>query len=456
MGTESKKPVTVIKKDALDSLMFEGVKRARKISELCSEPGSEGLTQDCFSAFYTHSPEIEANAPAAQKGMMEALLSLPEFKALRAGTQNDEIASALGAVSYAPEMIQKLQEVEKKLEEKREQAKKAGKPAPQSLQEALGDGEMATLRQGMRRALGEAQEKTDEYSEAVASWGLDAGELASVPFEQRFELAERLTNSTKLKNISDLVGRFKNIVNSAAAAVQVHGQDEIVDIGISSDIAHLVPSEFVKMEETPDLFFSDFLEGKLLTYNLKGNEDLGKGPIIACMDISGSMDGQREEWAKAVILALMHLAEKQKRAFGFIAFESSVRVRKFWPKAAPASIQDKMDIASVVTNGGTDFVSPLLASFDLRAKEPTLKPADVVFITDGSSDIPEHRLKEILELKAKTEVRIYSIMVCSSSEYELSVLKSFSDQVSSVNSLGEIDVVADLVNKTAADVMGRK
>jgi hypothetical protein len=54
---------------------------------------------------------------------------------------------------------------------------------------------------------------------------------------------------------------------------------------------------------------------------LKGVENLGKGPIIVCQDKSGSMDGQRDEWATAVAIAMSELATKQNRAFGVIHFE---------------------------------------------------------------------------------------------------------------------------------------
>ena len=194
-----------------------------------------------------------------------------------------------------------------------------------------------------------------------------------------------------------------------------------------------------------------FLEGKLLSYELKGVDNVGKGPIIACLDISGSMQGQREMWAKAVVLSLMYLAEKQKRAFGFIAFEAGVKARKYFPKQAPASFKDKLDIASINSNGGgTDFFSALQVAFEMRSKEAGLKPADVVFITDGECELREEQLKEILESKKDTRIYGIAINFGGYGEADGRTLASFSDEIATVSSAGEIDLVKKLITKTAS------
>lgn len=213
-----------------------------------------------------------------------------------------------------------------------------------------------------------------------------------------------------------------------------------------------MPTELVKLIETPDLFYMDYLEGKLLTYNMKGTEDLGQGPVIACLDISGSMSGAREEWSKAVILSLMALAQKQRRSFGFIAFNTDVVEKKFWPKNSPANLQDKMNVASISSTGGTDFYMPLMAAFKMRKDDPTLRPADFIFITDGECGLYGTQKEEILSLKKSTNVRIYSIAINDGGYGEASgdTLKIFSDQIAVVNNLGDINIVKDLIVKTAS------
>jgi uncharacterized protein with von Willebrand factor type A (vWA) domain len=447
------KPVTVVEFDGIDSLMFDSIRDARKVAEICADNDAEGVVQDAFTSFFSHEPKIADDSEPVQAGVVEQMFALPEFSELRAGTQNDEISSALATVQFAPEMITKIVELRKKMKERQEQAKQDGKPSPQNLKEALSENEMSGLRQSLRRSLEKAQKESDQWGDVAAGWGLDKGELKNLPAEKRMKLADTLSNSKKMKRIADLAGRFKNIVNSSAATVPVHGLDEVVDIGISGDVAHMLPTELIKLIETPDLFYSDLIEGKLLTYNLKGVEPMGQGPILCCLDLSGSMDGLREEWSKAVILSLLQLAQKQKRAFGYIGFDSSIQISKFFPRGEQITIQDKIQIAEVFSGGGTEFFQPLKKAFDMRAMDPSLKPADIIFITDGDCHMGSSQLEEILQLKKKTDMRIYSIGIDC---HNTNTLESFSDQVAGVSLNGDvqIDLIKDLVSKTASQKVG--
>ena len=447
--------VTVIEKDAVDDLMFEVVRESSKFNSLVEcdlESNSEGLVQDAFTSFFAHEPQTVEQAEPVQKGIIDTMMALPEFDNLRASAAYDEVGSALGAIQFAPELIKQYKELKKKFEEKKKENESQGKPGPEKLEDGVDSKDMAGLRQGMRRALEKAKDDADDYQDMVANWGIDSAELSKVPFEKRFELAERMGKTDRLKKVSDLVGRFRNIVHTAAATTPVHGVDEIVDIGLSSDVSRMLPTEVVKLVETPDLFISDFLEGKLMTYNLKGKQDIGKGPIIAMLDNSGSMSGERIEWAVATALSLALLAEKQNRAFGLIVFNSRVVFKKYWPKGLPISLNDKVSIAEIGCDGGTSFHEPLKAAFNFRMEEPSLKPADFVFITDGDCDIYGEQLEEILVMKKKAEVRIYSIVI-NDGHYggqTGGTLEKFSDQYVTINSLGEMDTIKNLMTATAS------
>jgi Mg-chelatase subunit ChlD len=62
------------------------------------------------------------------------------------------------------------------------------------------------------------------------------------------------------------------------------------------------------------------LRKNLMQFKLEGKEKEGKGPLIVCIDNSGSMAGEREEWAKGFALGLLTIAKKQKREFCIIHF----------------------------------------------------------------------------------------------------------------------------------------
>ena len=60
----------------------------------------------------------------------------------------------------------------------------------------------------------------------------------------------------------------------------------------------------------------------MLQYRLREDEQKGKGPMVVCIDVSSSMQGDKELWAKAVSLTLMDIARRQRRLFRAVLFSS--------------------------------------------------------------------------------------------------------------------------------------
>jgi uncharacterized protein with von Willebrand factor type A (vWA) domain len=431
-----------------DKIQFESVKESSKISSLCEK--NETLTQDVFNSFFKMSPELVENT--TNSSMMSQLISSKDYKALHTSTRMDDVASAFGTTKFAPNFIEQQKEAEKKAEQAKKTGKKSdGTPVSgDGLEDLLTEEEMSHVRQAIRKGVEAAQQAADDWGQAVSTWGINKGELQNLPFEEKFKLAEQLTAANQLKRISDLAGKMKNIVNTEVSTSYTHGQDEIVDIITGNDIRRLLPTELFKMKMNPTQFALDYSNRALLQYDLKGVEELGKGPIVACLDVSGSMAGSPEVWAKAVILSLMGLAEKQKRDFGFVAFESYVTDKKLFKKESPATIQDKVAIASTSSNGGgTNFYAPLTEAFQMMTEKGTkevLKPADIIFITDGEARLSDEQLEQILLYKKQTGARIYSIAIQC---YSVKTLELFSDHIAQVDAEGNMGTVKDLVGKTA-------
>lgn len=423
----------VVVKDALDRLAFDGVSQA---DSLCAAVIQDAdMTSDIFSSFYKTS--IQTNEINQQrKQLIEQLVSLPEFQNLKKSTQLDDISSAL-ATAHFSDFLQQLQ----KLEEKQAEPGNSGK----SLQELIGEQGMGAMRAAFRRAAEEAGEKIDEWADAKNAFGIQPGELQEMPGKDRMQMAEELLSSKKLIDISALVGRFKNVVNAASSTVFSHGSDEIVDITTGSDLSRLLPTELMKLKSSPEQFYRDFIEGKCLQYNLRGVDQLGKGPILVALDISASMQGWREHYARALTLALMMLARKERRAFGVIFFDAKVQDIKIWTKDAKITIQDRIELINRLSNGGgTSFVEPLTAALDIRSKlNPELKPADLIFITDGECELPEGFESEFSHAKKHTDLRVYGLAV------GVPATMTFCDQIYQVSDGGSIDEVKDIVRRTA-------
>ena len=416
------KPNNVIKSDLTDRMFFQDVAdESVKIKQLCGDQSpARDLCQDVFSSLYRYAPEVLPEAPAAQRGMIEQMMALPEYKGLVADTRGDELSSAMGLLSLAPRMVDQLEEIEEQIKKQQEAQDAAGEGGEPVGFGDLSDEAQAGLRAGMRAALKEAQEAGEKTQQMLLGWGAEPGELKKLPLGEKLKLVDQLSKTPKFNQITELMGRFRNVRGAIEATTFSHGQDEIVDVELGADLSRLLPTELLKFQRTPTLFFKDYLERNLMQYQMKGTEELGRGPIIVCMDISPSMEyGGAHAWCKAAALTLMEVCRKQNRAFGVIAFESTVSFTKFWVKGNKPTIQDKLEIANLGTTGGTDFMPPIREAFRQRSLDAGLKPADVVFITDGACNLTADQYGEIDALKKKNSVRFFGIGIGSGSVHSI-------------------------------------
>jgi uncharacterized protein with von Willebrand factor type A (vWA) domain len=451
----------VVVSDGFDAMAFESIADYERITELCQEPVAKDLVQDVFTSFYRTEAQIDEDKKASlTKDIVQEFHGMKEYADFHATSMLDSVASAFGSCSMAPTLVEKLKEIQKEIEEKREaqreQNKEDGKdendgvPEGEPRLEEAGDSTRSGLRQAIRKAVDQAQQQNEDMQGLMRQWGVGPGEYKQMDPKERLELADQLKNAGKLKDVSQLLGRFKNVINSALATIPSHGSDEIVGIRQGDDIMRMLPTEMMKLTTNPMLFYKDFAEKNLLVYNLKGTENLGKGPVMVCWDRSGSMAGSREAWATAVVLALLGYATKENRAFAWVAFDDGVHDSAYYPKGAPVSLEEKVRVAQMGSSGGTSFYPALEQCMELHKQEPDLRPSDVIFITDGECTLSEHQLEAIEAWKKDKSIRIFGVGITDSSDYEqasFETLEQFSDKICMVNSLGDVSVLRDAVHQ---------
>jgi len=433
-------PNTVIQ-DAYDQFMFKNVQSASSEIKTMTGARSEdtNLASDVFSSFYKMSPQIDPNSPEPQRAMMEAMHKLPEFEAARGFTRFDEVGSALATLKFAPAMLDKYREIRDNLEQKQKtrQGQQPGEDQGDGPDESL----MQSFRAAAREALDQAAQEAEKWHTAVHSFGFESGELAKLPTAKKLELAKALLKNPAMHRIAALVGRFKNLAFGAQATTPSHGSDEIVDLGQGAEISRLLPAELLKYSRMRTLFYKEMAERSLTVYNMRGTDYMGMGPLVLCADVSGSMAGGREEWCKAIVLAFIQIAEKQKRPVAVITFEAHVVNTWLFPKGKKVGIQEKLDILSFSSNGGgTNFQVALDGALDFIAKEggQEFKPSDIVFVTDGDYSFQAKDLKSVLEKKKQSDVRVFGMNVAGEEARIDQSLSKFCDAVFTINDTGEV------------------
>lgn len=243
-----------------------------------------------------------------------------------------------------------------------------------------------------------------------------------------------LRKSSDLKSILEQVGRIELEYGSKKLSLSPYSKSEVHSVTFSGNIQTLLPAEAVKLKN-PLLkrkFYADMLEGKLLTYQLKGenwNSDTAgkkrKGPVVALVDTSASMRGSPELLAKAVLLAVAGRMLKENRDVKVILFSSKWQTVEIELTNKKRMGQEFLDFLKFTFGGGTDFNTALRAGLKAMKNEKAFEGADLLFLTDGFSELSEVPLiREWNEIKAERKARIFSLII---GNYDAGGLEQISD-----------------------------
>ncbi len=303
------------------------------------------------------------------------------------------------------------------------------------------------LRQALLSQLEELLKLFEELTASLDDLGVDPGiwldlsdgNLTSQDIEQFKQWADYLKNDPMAQEICDLLGRMRDVekeerlektftTHSVDTWVpDINAKEEIVGIRLSQDIENIIPSELALLAdpETSILFDLKFIENQLMTFDMVGlqqqtteieveeehaySEDGEQGPMILCIDTSGSMHGRPETIAKAVSLFLATKAREADRPCYLINFSTGITTLDLSGKGGLASLTSFL---SKSFGGGTDVAPALLHTLDVM-KEDAYKKADVLVISDFiMGSLPEDILSGI-EAQREEGSQFYSLVVGS-------------------------------------------
>ena len=427
-------------------------------------PTFEPLLGDIWGALYKMSPQLKDGKEIIDElktnhSLMENIFTDLDFEKYREYTKLDELSSAIGTVKFGEKTKEWLEEQRKENEELDQQLRNI-----QGMQRQLerqekqhGDGQgneqlQEDLQQAMKylynyvskelqsdshsfsQKMSQASQETQQTKNDVKSLlgGTHAGsgeaELKKIPLRDQIQLAEKISNNEHLKSIAKWAGRFKQIARQKSI---YHDSIERSGVSLGNDIEKLLPSELAlyKNESTKLDFLRRFVEGQTMQYDIKGRESLGKGPIILCLDQSGSMRGLDYQ-SKGFTLALMSIAKKQRRDFCYIPFSTRARAYRY-PKGK-INTSEMIKLSEAFLGGGTNFEAPLSKSLEL-INESRFKQSDIVFVTDGEDRLGESFLDEFNQIKKEKEFAVLSLVIGNNTD----VLENLADRVIQINDLND-------------------
>ena len=137
---------------------------------------------------------------------------------------------------------------------------------------------------------------------------------------------------------------------------------------------------------------------------------LEMGPIIACVDTSGSMQGGAEAVAKATVLMAVRTAHAQKRACHVFAFSGPEEIVELKLGVDGEGIGALATFFGQTFRGGTDICGPLARSLDMLEDE-ALKLADLLIASDGEFGATRELVERLDRCKAEQGLRVQAILI---------------------------------------------
>jgi uncharacterized protein with von Willebrand factor type A (vWA) domain len=279
----------------------------------------------------------------------------------------------------------------------------------------------------------------DDTAEQSESWSLQLGTGRRSSPGTQIELGKRLANNQKLRKLAQMVGRMRDTALALRQKMFERANAEMYEIGIGAELSRLLPHELLALRHRglKRDFARRFLDGELLQYALRAQEEKGRGPLIVCLDGSSSMAGDKEIWSKAVALTLLDIARRQRRRFRSICFSSAdmplqVLDLNRWEHYA-TQLPQVLDLAEYFPGGGTDFQKPLGAALECL-RHAKHRRGDIVFITDGECRVAPEWLVEFKQQKQRLGFSLFSVLI-DIGPSALGTLQEFSDKITTVSQL---------------------
>lgn len=381
--------------------------------QLCKTIDGIDMASETFADFhgaaFLQDPQLSARCMSKHRSQyLETLLESPDFKALRVSTKHNPIASEAATWKIAEEYVKLLRDhgAKHNASGRNPLEGKAGKEPFDQFAAISAAG----------RATCEAQKEVDDMEEighALGMGGGGAGE-SKTSVEAIHALFTRVRNDPKLRRICELAGAYIRTGQSKQRRKTTHGYEDMVGIKLDDDLSHLLAEELCLFAE-PDFetaTMARFIEKECLAHDYRGIEPIAKGPLVVCVDESGSMTGEPIANAKAFALGMAFVAKAQRRHCTLVGYSGSSQGNVIELDWRSWDTEELIDWLEHFYSGGTHMDIPLEFVPKHWAEATYLKgKADLIVITDAICHIPERMITDFNKWKETNKVRLISMIL---------------------------------------------
>jgi uncharacterized protein with von Willebrand factor type A (vWA) domain len=282
-------------------------------------------------------------------------------------------------------------------------------------------------------------------------WDLSKSMLRHVGWQQLERLRSLLESAEQLKAIIRELGKLQlieeedpnspaHIIFEALRSAERTWEEirtplvpaETRGVRRSGDLSRMLPVEAALLNNPTLrlLWHAKRAEHALMTYQVEGVErqeviqeverrherrepqkKLERGPIMICLDTSGSMAGLPESVAKALTLEAAKTAHKQNRRCYLYAFSGPGDVAELELSMDSNGLPKLLQFLSMSFHGGTDITAPLVRATQRIAQHEEWRAADLLIATDGEFLTPNEAIKLLDEHRDKYKLQVQGVLI---------------------------------------------
>lgn len=264
-----------------------------------------------------------------------------------------------------------------------------------------------------------------DHDEFAQVWSTMNGFWNTVDFERMRQVVQIQRKYPILVEIAQKMGRVADensrqrmsVASGNSQQLQHATKADIQGITIGDDLNAMLPLEMAESadESLEDLFFYKYVTKSLQNFQhqshlLKPVHQLQmkaakqRGPMIVCLDTSGSMYGQPELIGHSMLVKLLHLADTQDRDLYLIAFSVSIH---------PIELRKERGrlhaIFQKTSTGDTDASKMVTEVCRLLHDVPAYMSSDVLWITDFKMKLVEQDLLDQMQKHRRNGTCFYGL-----------------------------------------------
>lgn len=283
------------------------------------------------------------------------------------------------------------------------------------------------LETNLRAAPAYVREHALPAEEFMQAWGMMGGRWNSLEFERLHRVVRLQRFHPELERVARLMGRTAapeggRKLGSAPGVSDLLAHaapSDILGVSLGRDLGALLPSEWAQWfdEATADIFLKKYLTSRLQTFDFQSRlsqpaRSLSPraarpgGPMVVCVDTSGSMAGRPLELALSLMMRLAEMASRKRRECYLIAFAADAR-----PLDVLRDRTLLLRFFSSCARGDTDARSMLEALFSLLASSSRYLGADVLWISDFRIPLPPVSYLQEMERLREGGTKFYGLKI---------------------------------------------